>query len=162
MLTTSPVHLAAPPDMTACPRALRAAWAIPQLADIHCQLLSSLLTDGCRAHVEHDASDPPRRCWRGRVQTHDLPEATYASVDNLRVTPRSARSFDSADVPSLESLVLQRSYTNQPAQGLITYGHYRRADRPINSYNSGSSVARGNTWAGAVHKLPRFGVEVHA
>ncbi len=91
-------------------------------------------------------------------------EATYSPIDldNLRLTPRSSRSFDCNDVPSLEAFLLQRRYTSIPTRGMIEYGRFRKGDRLIVCYNSGSIVAQGDDWAGAIQELQRFVVEVQA
>ncbi len=91
-------------------------------------------------------------------------EATYSPVDldTLRLTPRSSRSFDCNDVPSLEAFLLQRRYASIPTRGMIEFGRYRKGDRLIVCYNSGSVVAQGDDWAGAIQELQRFVVEVQA
>ncbi len=91
-------------------------------------------------------------------------EATYSPIDldNLRLTPRSSRSFDCNDVPSLEAFLLQRRYTSIPTRGMIEYGRFRKGDRLIVCYNSGSIVAQGDDWAGAIQELQRFVVEVQS
>ncbi len=95
---------------------------------------------------------------------NNILEATFQPVDldNLRLTPRSSRSFDYNDVPSLEAFLLQRRYASIPTRGMIEYGRYRKGDRLIVAYNSGSIVAQGDDWAGAIQELQRFAVEVQA
>ncbi len=95
---------------------------------------------------------------------NNILEASYSPVDldNLRLTPRSSRSFDCNDVPSLEAFLLQKRYASIPVKGLIEYGRYRKGERLIVCFNSGSIVAQGNDWAGAIQELQRFVVEVQA
>ncbi len=88
--------------------------------------------------------------------------ATYTPVDldNIRLIPRSSRSFDCNDQPSLEAWCIQRRYMSQPTRGLVEYARLRKGHRLIVLYNSGSVVCQGDDWAGAIIELQRFVVEV--
>ncbi len=87
--------------------------------------------------------------------------ATYTPVDitRVRLTPRSSRSFFCADIPSLEAWLMRRKYVAEPVRSRVEYGRYRKDQRLVVLYHSGSCTCQGDDWEGAVRELSRLVVE---
>ncbi len=95
------------------------------------------------------------------ARSFDQAGATYhePEIDEIRLSPRSSRSFTVNDSLSLEAWLIQQRYIAERTRSGVELARLRKRDRLVILYHSGSVLCQGDDWEGAVKELQRFVVE---